>query len=280
MTRDGEDNLGSRASPSIRELTGLLEKARQITRQTRELIEEALTGGINHRLKEDNSFVTEVDLAVERQIRSTLNGWFPSHGIVGEEFEVLNPGADFQWIIDPIDGTRSLRHRVPLFGTLLALSFRGKPVIGVIDLPGLKRCYSAAVGLGAWCNGRRLEVSDLGKDDLLEHEILSVGDRAQFQKAGKAEVLDRLSGCHPGVRTYCDCFGHCLAIEGSVGAMIDPDLHLWDVAATVVLAGEAGCKFSWLRRDDGCRKGGSYDVVFGKPSVVDWVIQLWNQKST
>ncbi len=276
MTREAEGNLRGRASPSTPELAELLEKARQITRQTREMIDAALTGGIGHRLKEDNSFVTEVDLAVERKIRSTLNAWFPSHGIVGEEFDLRNPEADYQWIIDPIDGTRSLRHRVPLFGTLLALSYCGNPVLGVIDLPGLRRCYSAAVGLGAWCNGRRLEVGDLGKDDLLEHEILSVGERAQFQKAGKAEVLDRLNGSHPSVRTYCDCFGHCLAIEGSVGAMIDPDLHIWDVAATVVLAGEAGCKFRWLRRDDESRKGGSYDVVFGKPRVVDWVIQLWN----
>lgn len=280
MSQAGEVKSGSQALPEREELTELLESARRLAVQTRKLIDQALTGGISHRLKADNSFVTEVDLAVEKQVRSALSDWFPSHGILGEEFDSCNPGADYQWIIDPVDGTRSLRHRIPLFGTILALRFRGHPVLGVIDLPGLKRCYSGARGLGAWCNGRRLQVADLARDDALEQEILSVGERIQFQKAGKAEVLERLFRSHPGVRTYCDCFGHCLALEGSVGAMIDPDLHLWDVAATAVLAGEAGCRFHWLRRDEGCRKGGSYDVVFGKPRVVEWVIQLWNRQSS
>lgn len=276
MSKASQVKSGSRALLEREELAELLEKARQLAARTRRLIDRALTGAISHRLKADSTFVTEVDLTVEEHVRSALSGWFPSHGILGEEFDPRNPDADYQWIIDPVDGTRSLRHRVPLFGTILALCFRGQPVLGVIDLPGLERCYSGALGLGAWCNGRRLQVADLAGDDAIEQEILSVGERIQFQKAGKADVLERLHRSHPSVRTYCDCFGHCLALEGSVGAMIDPDLHLWDVAATPVLAREAGCSFHWLRRDEGRRKGGSYDVVFGKPRVVDWVIRLWN----
>jgi fructose-1,6-bisphosphatase/inositol monophosphatase family enzyme len=280
MSKAGEDMPRVEALPARDELAGLLEKARQLSAETRTLIDQALAGGINPRLKADRTFVTDVDLAVEEHVRSALSGWFPSHGILGEEFEACNPDAEFQWIIDPIDGTRSLRHRVPLFGTVLALHFRGHPVLGVIDLPGLKRCYSGAQGLGAWCNGRRLQVADLAPDDALEQEILSVGERAQFYKAGKADVLEQLYRSHPSVRTYCDCFGHCLALEGSVGAMIDPDLRLWDVAATPVLAREAGCGFHWLRRDEKCRKGGCYDVVFGKPRVVEWVMRLWDGRTS
>ena len=265
--------------PPRKELVELLEKARQLAGQTRRLIDEALTQGISHWLKTDNSFLTEVDLAVERHVRSTLSEWFPSHGIMGEEFDPFKPDADYQWIIDPIDGTRSLRHRIPLFGTLLALRFRSQPVLGLIDLPGIKRCYSGAVGLGAWCDGRRLKVSDVARDVSIDQEILSVGERTQFQNTGNEKVLERLYQLHPSVRTYCDCFGHCLALEGSVGAMIDPDLHVWDVAATEVLASEAGCGFRWLRRDEGNRKGGRYDVVFGKPRVVEWVMQLWSDQS-
>ena len=279
MSTAGEETPRTEALPAREELAGLLEKARQLSAQTRRLIDQALARGISHRLKADSTFVTEVDLAVEEHVRSALSGWFPSHGILGEEFDARNPEADYQWIVDPIDGTRSLRHRVPLFGTVLALHFRGHPVLGVIDLPGLERCYSGALGLGAWRNGRRLQVADLARDDALEQEILSVGERSQFHKAGKADLLERLYRSHPSVRTYCDCFGHCLALEGSVGAMIDPDLRLWDVAATPVLAREAGCSFHWLRRDEACRKGGCYDVVFGKPRVVDWVMRLWERTS-
>ena len=149
MSQASEETSGSEALPASEELAGLLEKARQLSAQTRSLIDQALARGISHRLKADSTFVTEVDLAVEEHVRSALSGWFPSHGILGEEFDACNPDADYQWIIDPIDGTRSLRHRVPLFGTVLALHFRGHPVLGVIDLPGLDRCYSGALGLGS-----------------------------------------------------------------------------------------------------------------------------------
>ena len=112
---------------------------------------------------------------------------------------------------------------------------------------------------------------------MIEHEIISVGNRSQFSKSGKIKVLDRLVKSHSSVRSYCDCFGHGLALQGSVGAVLDPDLHLWDIAATVVLAKEAGCKFVWLKREDESRKGGCYDVVFGKEKVVDWLVNLWNE---
>ena len=71
-----------------------------------------------------------------------------------------------------------------------------------------------------------IQISDLGKDEILENEILSVGDRSQFSQANQGDLLERLTGSHPCVRTYSDCFGHCMAIEGAVGAMVDPDLEV------------------------------------------------------
>ena len=261
-------------------LAELLEKAREISQQTRALINEALKRPFSYEIKEDNSFVTDIDLAVERRIRTILNTSFPSHSIVGEELPSQVSNSDYQWIIDPIDGTHSLRHRVPLFGTILALRYRGAPVLGLIDLPGINRCYSGATGLGAWCDGRRLKVRDLEEGEMLGREIISVGDRVQFLNAGKTAALDRLLGAHSSVRSYCDCFGHCMALEGSIGAMLDPGLRIWDVVASVVLAREAGCKFCWLQSDDESRFGGRYDIVFGKPAVVDWLVDLWKESST
>lgn len=265
------------AVPNTEELKYFLEKALQITDETRNLVDEALIKGFIHYLKSDKSFVTDVDFAVEEKIRSRLTTWYPSHSIIGEELPTHHSESDYEWIIDPIDGTHSFRHRIPLFGTLLSLRYRGNLVLGIIDLPGIKRRYSGALGLGTWCNNKKLIVNDIDNSKMIEHEIISVGNRSQFSKSGKTNFLDRLVKSHSSVRSYCDCFGHGLALEGSVGAVLDPDLHLWDVAATVVLAKEAGCKFVWLKREDKSRKGGCYDVVFGKEKVVDWLVNLWNE---
>lgn len=259
---------------SREELSAILTEADQIVRETRRIIRAALRKGFEHRLKADRSFVTDVDLAVEDKTRRMLRQRFPEHGILGEERGGDRPGSDYQWIIDPIDGTHSLRHRVPLFGTLLALLHRDEPVLGVIDLPALDKTYSGARGLGTKCNGRVMRVADLGPGQPLEEEIISVGERPQFTHAGKARVFDHLMKLHPSVRTYCDCFGHALAIEGAVGAMVDFDLRIWDTSATAVLVAEAGGKYVSMVRTGTSLEDCRYDVVFGKPRVVDWVLAL------
>ena len=88
--------------------------------------------------KKDNSPVTEVDRNVETMIREAISKKFPDHGIIGEEFGNANESSEFQWVLDPIDGTKSFISSVPLFGTLIGLMYRNKPVLGLIDQPILK----------------------------------------------------------------------------------------------------------------------------------------------
>lgn len=238
-------------------------------------IVQAQAEGFAHHLKADHSFVTEVDLAVETQLRARIAAQFPDHGILGEEFPDVSPEAAFRWVIDPIDGTHSFRHRVPLFGTLLALLYHDVPVVGVIDLPMLGWTYSGARGLGAACNGRLLRLADPEPDDALQQEIIAVGDRKQFIGEGNTHWFDALQQAHPSVRTYCDAFGHGLALQGSVGAMLDVGLKRWDFAATQMLVREAGGAFHILAQKP--QPEGSptrYDVLFGKPAVVAWVMQV------
>src|SRR5581483_1292825 len=131
---------------------GWLRTAETIVREARALVLDRLRSDVAHRLKADGSFVTDIDLAVEDLVRRRLEAAFPDHGIVGEERDDVRPEAEFQWVIDPIDGTHSLRHRIPLFSTLLSLLRDGHPVLGIIDLPMLDRLYAGARGLGASCN--------------------------------------------------------------------------------------------------------------------------------
>lgn len=259
---------------SKQELSDALLEARQIIQETRPLIIEGLAKGFGHRLKPDRSFVTDVDFAVEERVRALLATRFPTHDIIGEELPQLDVGSDFSWVIDPIDGTRSFRHRVPLYGTLLALLYRHEPVLGVIDLPGLERTYSAALEMGAYRDETRIHLADLANDDAIQNEIIGIGERQQFQNAGKTEVFDRLMHAHPSVRTYCDCFGHGLAIEGSTGAMVDFDLRIWDTIASKVLVEEAGGRYVCVERRGDMGAEARFDVVLGKPRVVEWILKL------
>ncbi len=116
--------------------------------------------------------------------------------------------------------------------------------------------------------------ADLPSADDLGQEVIAIGERRQFVACGKAEVFDRLVRAHESVRTYCDCFGHALAVEGAVGAMVDYNLHIWDVAAAEILIREAGGVYRRMNQEGVAdRPGGRYDVIFGKPAVVEWLCQ-------
>ena len=79
--------------------------------------------------------VTDADLKAEIAMRRLISRRYPDHGIIGEEFEDINPGADLSWVLDPIDGTRAFIAGLPIFGTLIGLGYKGKPILGVLDHP-------------------------------------------------------------------------------------------------------------------------------------------------
>ena len=229
--------------------------------------------GFARRLKADASFVTDADLAVEHRLRSAIHRAFPDHGIIGEEFPPLAPDAEYQWILDPIDGTLSFLHGIPFYGTIIALHYRGRPLVGVIDHPGLGTCYAAAAGLGAWRDGRRLRMDDI-PPGAIKHEVISVGDRSRFARCGRSGAFDRLMRSHPQVRGYMDCIAHTFAAEGSLGGAVDYGIRLWDIAATQVLIEEAGGRFVIAHESN---RGGLpiYGIICGKPTVVRWLERIF-----
>jgi fructose-1,6-bisphosphatase/inositol monophosphatase family enzyme len=120
----------------------------------------ALASGFGTRTKADRSLVTDVDRAVERRLRDLIDGWFPDHGVLGEEYAPSRPESPFQWVMDPLDGTEELVHGIPTYGTMLALFWRGRPLVGVIDHPPLDVRVHAGVGLGAYRNGVRIRLGE------------------------------------------------------------------------------------------------------------------------
>ncbi|MDQ3128927.1 MAG: histidinol-phosphatase [Chloroflexota bacterium] len=193
--------------------------------------------------KEDGSFVTQADRAIEHEIRTRLADRYPSHGVVGEEYGTESGSAATRWYLDPIDGTHNFMRGMPLFGTLLAAEQDGETQVAVVSAPALGRRWFASRGHGAWVSGgpdpvpRRMEVSD--RDDLGESQILfrSVTDmRASRVAAG----FDGLLGSVWRERGFGDFWGYTHLADGSAEAMIERDLGPWDMAAPWLLVEEAG----------------------------------------
>jgi fructose-1,6-bisphosphatase/inositol monophosphatase family enzyme len=105
-------------------------------KKARAFIHEKSKKGFTVSIKSDDTVVTEVDRETEQLIRAEIEKKFPGHGIVGEEFGIRNEQAEFKWYLDPIDGTISFSHGIPLYGTILALHQGDTPLVGIIDHPG------------------------------------------------------------------------------------------------------------------------------------------------
>lgn len=217
------------------------------------------------REKRDGSPVTQADQESEKLIRSHLSAHaaIGPLDILGEEEGLQGTGTRLQWIVDPIDGTRSFIHRIPLFGTIIALlDTRDRlPVIGVIHLPMLGLTYAAAKGQGTTCQGKILSLPETLS---MEEAIIGVGDLAQFASAKREADYYHLLTLSAYVRGYTDCFGHGLVVSGALGAMIDPGLNPWDILATQVLIEEAG-GIAMFRPSS---ESGKVDAIFGNRSLV------------
>lgn len=115
------------------------------------------TGAVE--LKPDRTFVTTTDRAIEQHLRAVIADRFPRHGIWGEEFGRHQPGADWQWILDPIDGTAQFIAGIPVYATLIALARGGVPVIGLMDFPATGERWIGAAGRATTRNGETCRTS-------------------------------------------------------------------------------------------------------------------------
>lgn len=227
--------------------------------------------------KADDSLVTDTDLAAERQWRSAIERAFPDHGIIGEEYPARHPNAEFQWILDPIDGTEDFSRGIPYYGSIVALHYHGLPVIGIIDHPSLDLCVSAGFGLGSFRNGERFQLAPVAGDFQIERALVVCAARANFVRYRDQGLrFERVTQRCPNIRTFRTCYGHSLAALGQADAMIEAHVHLWDLAASRLITEEAGGRYietEVLDLPDGDRV---YSAVFGRPEAVADIVPLLN----
>lgn len=202
--------------------------------------------------KGDDSPVTIADREAEKLLRKQINHAFPEDAILGEEYGTQDGESGWRWILDPVDGTKSFVHGVPLFGTLIGVAKDGRAEIGVCLMPALNELVYAASGRGCWWRQGEAEpiparVSNVAT---FSDALLCYTSHGYFAGAGEVAVFEVLrDGCRLS-RGWGDCYGHVLVATGRADVIVEPELHPWDAAALIPIVREAGGHFvDWSGRE-------------------------------
>jgi inositol-phosphate phosphatase / L-galactose 1-phosphate phosphatase / histidinol-phosphatase len=175
-------------------------------------------------------------------MRRLIAARFPDHGIIGEEFGREREDAEFVWVLDPIDGTKSFISGVPLFGTLIALARRGRPILGIIDQPISRERWIGAAGRPTLFNGAPIRVRpcpSLAAATLFatSPDMFVGADRDAFGRVAEAVKL---------VRFGADCYAYGLVALGFIDLVIESSLKPYDFSAMLpIIEGAGGIASDW-----------------------------------
>jgi myo-inositol-1(or 4)-monophosphatase len=187
--------------------------------------------------------VTEMDLAIEREFRAMIAERFPSHTVLGEEFEESgdrDARSGFCWVLDPIDGTTNYAHGLPIFCASLALEIDGVAVVGAVYDPNRQELFTAERGHGAWLNGSPLRVSTSAS---LLDSLLVTGFHYDIHR-DHAELIglfgEFISRSRAVRRLGSAALDLCYVAAGRFDGFWEHKLQPWDVAAGALIVAEAG----------------------------------------
>lgn len=221
-------------------------------------------------LKADESPVTRADRNAEAVMRDLIRSEYPSHGILGEEYGEENPDAEFVWVLDPIDGTKSFASGCPLFGTLIGLLHEGKPVLGAIHQPILDQfCYGDC--RTTTCNDKRVTLRPTSRLDQATLLTTDLGDIAVHQDGARFQNLVKQTKL---LRTWGDCYGYLLLATGWADIMIDPIMNRWDFLPLIpIIQGADGLITAW----DGSDALAATSIVAANKRIHSRVIEILNE---
>jgi myo-inositol-1(or 4)-monophosphatase len=220
--------------------------------------------------KEDESPVTIADRGAEEIMRSAIMQAYPEHGIVGEEFGLHRPEARYQWVLDPIDGTKAFVSGSYLFGTLIALLEDGRPILGAIHHPMMDD-HLVGDGRRTWLNGERVHVRPCER---VEDAILLNTSHWNVQNYHNGAAFEALSRRVGRYNNWGDCHGYYLVATGGADIMTDPVLNDWDLMALIPVIEGAGGRITDWRGNDVI--GGDGAIATAGGPLHDAVVRLLN----
>jgi myo-inositol-1(or 4)-monophosphatase len=262
-------STSSQESQGVSQTREWLSFVRHLADLSAPIIKRYFRSGVRVDLKTDLSPVTIADLKAEEIMRDAIMSEFPDHGILGEEHGHHQPDAEYQWILDPIDGTKSYVSGSYLFGTLIALVHDGKPIVGAIHQP-IFGDFLIGDGTQALLNQHPVSVRPCSRiEDALLLNTLHWNVR-HYQNGTAYENLTRRVARY---QNWGDCHGYFLLATGGADIMTDPILNVWDLMALIPIVEGAGGKITdWQGRN---AIGGSGCVATGG-TIHDTVIALLN----
>ena len=225
--------------------------------------------------------VTEADRAAETVMRRLIGSAFPEHGIIGEEFGNVLPDADYVWVLDPIDGTKSFISGMPVWGTLIGLQHQGVPCYGMMHQPFTRERFSGDGRSATWQGigptgkpaERRLHVrhcESLDKATLMTTHpaLLAEGTQDAYRRVEQQVRLSRYGG---------DCYSYCMRAAGFVALVIESGLNAYDIVALVpIVEGAGGIITTW---DGGSPAKGGAIIAAGDKRVHAQALELLNAGS-
>ncbi|TVQ39868.1 MAG: inositol monophosphatase family protein [Spirochaetaceae bacterium] len=249
------------------ELAGYAEAAVEIAREAGRLTTQYYRSAITVERKDDDSPVTVADREAEALIRRRLRKRFPDHGVLGEEAGLDGPDSAWRWIIDPIDGTQSFIHGIPLYAQLIALSWNETPLLGVIHNPVLDETVWAWQDGGCFYNGKPTRVRD---NPALHQAWVHTCDPADLARR-QPQFTSRLLHAIGSMRTWSDAHGYLLVATGRADACLDPVMAAWDIAPMYPIIEEAGGRASDFK---GVRSPLGNNLIAATPRIHQQLLDL------
>ena len=215
----------------------------------------ATLSNVTNKLEAGFDPVTEADKQAEKAIRTVLKEVVPNHGIVGEEWGSENDGAEYVWVLDPIDGTRAFISGIPVWGTLIGLYRNGKPYAGTMDQPHMGERFIAVPDENGTLKAQLLnrhddpvplntaETSDLAAAKLMTTDpfLFAADEQPRFDALSEKVQLARYG---------CDCYAYCMLAAGQVDLVVESGLNAYDIAALIpIIEGAGGIVTTWQGED-------------------------------
>ncbi|MSP51709.1 MAG: histidinol-phosphatase [Alphaproteobacteria bacterium] len=195
--------------------------------------------------KPDQTPVTIADRDAEKTLRRLIEATYPDHGILGEEFGAVRREARFVWALDPIDGTKSFITGTPMFGTLIALCERGRPIVGVIDQPVARERWIGIKDVATCFNGAATRTRACGR---LDRAVLFTTGLSYYPPAALV-MFERLAARVNFTRFSGDCYAFGLLALGFVDLVVECSLKDHDFAALgPIVEGAGGVITDWQGR--------------------------------
>jgi myo-inositol-1(or 4)-monophosphatase len=229
--------------------------------------------GIDNKSANDFDPVTEADRAAEAVMRRLIKANFPQHGIVGEEFGNEREDADYVWVLDPIDGTKSFIAGFPTWGTLIGLLHKGEPVFGMMHQPFIGERFSGdsrSANYSGLSGERRLTVRRCASlkeatSFTTSPLLMNAADRAAFSRIEAEVRLTRYGG---------DCYSYCMLAGGHLDLVVETELKPYDIAALIpIVTGAGGIVTTWEGKP---AQNGGRIIAAGDARVHEAAMKLLN----